>query len=164
MNFILLTHENEFPKLTNTGKLVEQVLGGRRCLRICWKRKEPDNHLLDLIKAQEILLLFPQGEGYEVPWQPTEVIKFQTILLLDGTWQQARKMYRQSPYLHEIPYARLTETQETRYDLRRNQVEGGLCTAETVVASLELVGDSLTAGCLSQALDAFIDSHKKGRH
>ena len=58
MKFILLTHERELQKATNTGRLAKQVLGDDLEI-IVWKRKEPDQRLLELLASKQAAILFP---------------------------------------------------------------------------------------------------------
>lgn len=57
------------------------------------------------------------------------------VVILDATWQEARKMLRQSPYLKTAARVSLPPLMpESAFILRRNQQEGGLCTAECIIA------------------------------
>ena len=58
------------------------------------------------------------------------------VFLLDATWQEAGKMFNKSPYLKNVPRTKIKPRQISQYQLRRNQPEGGLCTAECVVEIL----------------------------
>jgi DTW domain-containing protein YfiP len=77
------------------------------------------------------VLLYPVDDADAVP-----IESFENIILLDATWQEARKMFNKSPYLQNLPRAHIKPRQISRYQLRRNQPEGGLCTAECVVEIL----------------------------
>ena len=65
---------------------------------------------------------------------------FDYIVIIDGTWQQSRKIFNKSPYLKKMPMASLGAKHSSKYILRRNQVEGGLCTIECVMEVLKLIG------------------------
>jgi DTW domain-containing protein YfiP len=64
-------------------------------------------------------------------------------VILDATWQQAKKMYRQSSYLQKADKIALDQAPVSRFQRRRNQRDGGLCTAECVIELLKSAEDEL---------------------
>ncbi len=149
--FLLLTHARELEKASNTGRLVLEALPGRaRC--VPWSRREPDSALLKRLAEGGIALLYPGGEE---PCRQ-EITVYAGFVLLDGTWQEARKMYNQSPYLHALPRVNLSAKRVSAYHLRRNQQPGGLCTAECVLELLERRGCSLAAERLERRVQALL--------
>ena len=144
MQIILLTHEREVTRPTNTGQLAINVYP-ERCKRIVWARTAPDEALLNLLKTEGCALLFPDENVAE----KTDLIESgctenhqsgisksmpSTLVILDATWQEARKMIRRSPYLKEAKKYALPSAQDSRFTLRRNQADGGLCTIECIIA------------------------------
>jgi DTW domain-containing protein YfiP len=77
------------------------------------------------------------------------------FILLDATWQLAHKMYRQSPYLQQLPSIMLQSTQPSTYLLRKNQRQHGWCTAESVVLLLKAIGQNAASHKLSEAFHLF---------
>lgn len=130
MKIFLLTHERELLRVSNTGVLAENV-APEIVERIIWARNTPDPALLDAISHKNTVLLYPVDDTDAVP-----IESFENIILLDATWQEARKMFNKSPYLKNLPRAHIKPRQISQYQLRRNQPEGGLCTAECVVEIL----------------------------
>ena len=132
MQIILLTHSREVSKKTNTGQLVQKLIPGTQT--IIWQRTQPDENLLKLIASKKTALIYPVKDG-----EPHANINgFENFILIDSTWQEARKIFNRSPYLQNLPQIQLSAENNSRYKLRRNQLEGGLCTAECV---LELLRD-----------------------
>jgi DTW domain-containing protein YfiP len=130
MKIFLLTHERELLRTSNTGVLAKNV-APEIVERIIWARNTPNPSLLDAINRGNVALLYPVDDADIAP-----IESFESIILLDATWQEARKMFNRSPYLKNLPGARIRPRQLSRYQLRRNQPEGGLCTAECVVEIL----------------------------
>jgi len=130
MQFILLTHSREISKTTNTGQLVQQLIPHTQT--IIWQRTRPDKKLLQLIESASVALVYPAEEDHCSPVSQN----FEYFILIDSTWQEARKIYNRSPYLQELPRVQLSSKKPSKYSLRRNQVEGGLCTAECVIELL----------------------------
>lgn len=54
----------------------------------------------------------------------------QLLILIDATWQEAKTIYKQSTYLQSLAIHTMNLEAKSYFDLRRNQVEGGLCTVE----------------------------------
>lgn len=75
-------------------------------------------------------LLFPSQDAQPVDAQMGSQIK--RLWLIDGTWQQANKMLRQSSWLQQLPSLQLSEY-DSQFSLRRNQQ--GLCTMESAIAA-----------------------------
>lgn len=128
---MLLTHEHELTKSTNTGRVVLEALG-QAATRIVWRRASPDPELLRTLEAGGVALVWPlAAHGVVAADREPD-----TYVVIDGTWQQARKIYNRSPYLHALPTIALEPTEASVYTLRRNQIGGGLCTAEAVACLL----------------------------
>jgi DTW domain-containing protein YfiP len=135
MKFTLLTHEKELSRADNTGALVDQ-LGDCKTNRIRWNRTQPDTSLVEAINTGKAILLTQDGDGEQLE----DISDVEHVIILDGTWQEARKIYNKSGYLKQAKWFCLDSAPPSRYNLRRNQVEGGLCTAECAIEVLKIKG------------------------
>ncbi len=168
--FVLLTHLAEYEKPKNTGHLLQKHLSDIEY--ITWDRA--DQKALELL-SKETILLFPrekidtwnkqrQVEKKELAAN-FSIIKVETlaeaskvnILIIDATWQQAWKIYRQSPALQILPVLTLP-ARASEYRLRRNPQ--GLSTAETAIDVLRLRGEGQLANDLYQAFVTFMDHYE----
>jgi len=156
MKLQLLTHPRELSKKTNTGALVAQALG-KNCRVIPWHRITPDAELLQEITTSSVALLYPGEDSDEL----NDKTDFANYIILDGTWQQAQKMYNQSPYLKALPKIHIRPTAASIFTLRRNQKSGGLSTAECAAEILKHGGLSAQAQQLHTKLIKFIDKYGK---
>ena len=86
------------------------------------------------------------------------------FVLLDATWQEARKMFRKSPYLDHLPVLSLAPEQVSRYVLRRSQRGDHFCTAEVAAMCLELAGEPHAAHTLDAWLDVFTHHYLQSKH
>ncbi|WP_226703744.1 DTW domain-containing protein [Microbulbifer elongatus] len=163
MKIYLLTHERELDRPTNTGSIALSIAGGDGGLvqRVIWSRTSPSQPLLSVLESGDSGLLYPQSEiaGPEVSLEQCE-----HFVLLDATWQEARKMYNRSPYLHPLKRVALNVTETSRYTLRRNQRQGGLCTAECVIEILRQKGQGALAAEMESEFAAFNAGLVEGRH
>lgn len=156
----LLMHENELSRETNTGQWLLKAISPTS-LHV-WQRKEPCKKLLALLNdpAYSAYLLFPNAESIALSDTIQEATQTRTIplfIVLDGTWQEAKKMLLKSPWLQSLPCVHLTPQQQSNYQLRRNQQQGHLCTIEvggTIVSELGFIDQA-------QQLDTFFQHYMR---
>jgi len=151
MKITLLTHFKEFEKRSNTGRLVVDVLGSA-AEQIRWDRMNPPARLVEEIEAGGVALVYP-GADYENDGNLTGITQF---IIIDGTWHEARKIHQRSPYLQKVRRIGLKTGEKSQYNLRKNQKESGLCTAECAIEVLRLFGDTEAAEHLQERFLAFI--------
>lgn len=176
MKLYLLTHERELNKVSNTGRIVKKCLGTSVEV-IVWKRTEPDLNLVELMNTGEVAMLYPDrptqyGTDSEELDDAAKLSRnininnkscgnkvsvegFESFLILDSTWQEARKMYNRSAYLQQAKKISLQVEQPSTYRKRRNQIEGGLSTAECVIELLKQKDKQSLASELQKDFDAF---------
>ncbi len=152
MKFILLTHQRELERPSNTGSLVATVLKENSEV-IVWERTKPSAVLLDYIASGAAALLYPSNESALIAASDS----YQYYIIIDGTWQEANKIYNKSAYLHNTPIVKVSAMQASEYNLRRNQRLGCLCTAETAIEALTIRGITNAATELRLAFQRHID-------
>ncbi len=151
MKFTLLTHFKEFPKKSNTGRLVLDVLG-EEADQVRWDRINPPEQLLKDIEAGGVALIYPGASGQN----DDDLSGIDHFILIDGTWHEARKIHQRSPYLQQVRRVNLQPAGVSRYNLRKNQKVACLCTAECVIEVLRTVGRHEDAGRLEERFLKFI--------
>ncbi len=163
----LIMHDVEPLKPSNTGWLIADVVADTSAFG--WARTEVD-------PALPALLADPQWQPYLVfPGEfvaPERVVsqvqpepgKRPLFVLLDATWPEARKMFRKSPYLDQLPVLSLQPEQLSRYRLRRSKRDDHLCTSEVASLCLELAGDQRAAQTLDAYLDVFTNHYLNAKH
>jgi len=153
MKIYLLTHERELHRASNTGSLALE--GSNEMVeRILWERVNPDINLVRLIKNNEALLLYSKGESASTS-SPAIFEEYENIIIIDSTWQEAKKIFNQSPYLKRAPQCMLQTDNDSLYKLRANQPKGGLCTIECIIEVLNMKGQKQLASELSLKFDQF---------
>ena len=174
----LVMAEFEPLKPSNTGWLVADVLPGTTAFG--WSRSAVDPALL-------ALLADPQWQPYVVfPGEfaaPERVVttlltaqladgedaadakpgKRPLFVLLDGTWSEARKIFRKSPYLDGLPVLSLQPHQPSAYRLRRSSHAHHFCTSEVAALCLALAGDVAAAQTLDAYLAVFSNRYLQAR-
>ena len=163
----LLMADIEALKPTNTGWLVADVVPDTFAFE--WARTEVDPALLALLADPQWqpVVVFP-GE-YAAPERvvqevPMPADKRPLFILLDATWNEARKMFRKSPYLDRLPVLSLRPEHVSRYLLRRSQRGDHFCTSEVAALCLDLAGEARAAQALGAWLDVFTHHYVQSRN
>ncbi|SHF71641.1 conserved hypothetical protein [Modicisalibacter ilicicola DSM 19980] len=169
--FWLLTHPLEHNKPTNTGRLIGDVLDTTEVFT--WYRTAPDTALLENLDDPRFapFLIFPDDQpdyaervvGPEAVGDAKCEGRIPVFIILDGTWRQARRIFRKSPYLERLPVLPLYTERRTRYHLRKPASASHLCTAEVAAELLRQTGDKTAAAVLDDYFDAFNDSYAASR-
>lgn len=143
MKIFLLTHERELHRGTNTGSLAIDD-SNEIVERLLWERVNPNKELTRLIEKNEAVLLYSKGESSEN--ESLAVIEeYENIIIIDGTWQESKKIFNQSAYLKNAPQFTLKTDNDSLYKLRANQPKGGLCTIECIIEVLKIKGQNKIA-------------------
>jgi DTW domain-containing protein YfiP len=155
----LLMADIEPLKPSNTGWLIADVVANT--FAFGWARTEVAPEMLTLLNDPQWqpYVVFPKE--YVEPERVVHAVqeasgpsaKRPLFILLDGTWAEARKMFRKSPYLDRFPVLSLSPSQLSRYQLRRSCRDDHFCTSEVAALCLELAGEALAA----ETLDAYLD-------
>lgn len=99
-----------------------------------------DEHPVSARLAADAVLLFP-GDGAADPTTLSNALP-RTLVVVDGTWSQARKLLAMNPMLAALPRIGLVPTRPSRYAIRREPAAHCLSTVEAVVETLgRLEGD-----------------------
>jgi DTW domain-containing protein len=165
----LLMGDIEALKPSNTGWLIADVVPDTWAFG--WSRTDPDPGLLALLAdpAWQPLVVFP-GE-YAEPARVVTTVEGEPptgggawtrrplFVLLDGTWAEARKMFRKSPCLDGFPVLGLQPDHASTYRLRRSTQAHHFCTAEVAALCLALAGDRLAADTVSAWYDLFSERY-----
>ncbi|MCE8033864.1 MAG: DTW domain-containing protein [Halomonas sp.] len=167
----LITHPLEHLKPTNTGRLIRDVLPETEVFT--WYRTTPDERLLALLDDPcfSPFVIFPDDQpdyadrvvGMGAVGEAKASGKTPVFILLDGTWRQARRIFRKSPYLDRLPVLPLATSRLTRYQLRKPASRAHLCTAEVAAELLRQSGDAAAAQVLDDYFDAFNVSYAASR-
>ena len=102
-------------------------------------------------------LLYPAPEARELSQVPPDQRPAQ-LLVLDGTWNTARTLYRDKQWLHALPHYRLSPPEPGRYRLRREPQHDYVSTIEAIVQALQILEpDTSGLEALLAAFDRMID-------
>lgn len=147
----ILQHPRERNHPIGTARLA--VLGLRRARLVV---HGPRNGPSPVVAALPVgaALLYPSSPGEPV----IRVARPTHLLVLDGTWGHARRLFHAHPGLASMPRFELVGDQRSRYRLRKEPADHCLSTVEAIVAALRVI-EPETRGfdLLLDAFDRMID-------
>ncbi len=156
-------------KPSNTGWLVADVVPDT--FAFAWSRLAVDPALQALLadpQWQPVVAFpgefaAPERVVTELPDDASGAARRPLFILMDGTWSEARKMFRKSPILDRFPVLSLHPEQLSRYQLRRSWHEHHFCTSEVAALCLALAGERHAALVLEAWLDVFSDHYLRAK-
>ena len=160
----LLMSAHEPLKPSNTGWLVADVVADTHAFTSSRMVVDPAlTALLDDPQWRPVVVFpgefaAPERVVAQLPSDPDDARR-PLFILFDGTWSQARKAFRKSPWLDRFPVLSLHPDQLSRYQLRRSWHAHHLCTSEVAALCLALAGESFAAQTLDAWLDVFSDRY-----
>ncbi len=138
---VIVRHAQERARTTNSGRWAALALA--RC-EILDHAVHGAPLAADAIPVEDAAVLFPSPAGGP-PRPPFPG----TLVVLDATWSQARRMIQRIPALQRLPRISLPGSPGDR--LRQPTVAGGMSTIEAIAATLRLLGDEAAATSLDVA-------------
>ncbi|EKF9166127.1 DTW domain-containing protein [Vibrio cholerae] len=161
---LLIVSENEVFKPSNTGRLIADTVKETHVYQ--WSRTEPNPEMLALLSnpAYYPVLIFPaeteEDKTRVLSPIPTEFAgKKPLLVLIDGSWREAKRIFRKSPYLAPLPWVSVEPERLSQYIMRKSENEQHLATAEVASLVLEMFGDRHSAMTLSLWFEAFKETY-----
>ncbi len=145
---LILQHIGERDHAFNTARIVGKAL--QRCHIATDHNRRFGMH--DLPIQAHAGLLYPSDDA-PVLTELADSERPSQLVIIDGTWPQAKTIVRDVPQLRDLPRYRLAPTSPGQYRIRREPNEFSLSTLEATVAALRALEPG-TAG-LDQLLTAF---------
>ncbi len=145
---LILQHLGERDHPFNTARMVQHSL--RQCEVVTGYPAAIASKPLPLLPGAGLLYpkpgarLLPELAAADMPTQ---------LVVIDGTWGQAKSLYRDVPQLHDLPCYVLAPEKPGEFRIRREPDDQSLSTVEAVCASLSHIAPA--TGGLPDLLDAF---------
>ena len=164
--FLLVMYDDEVLKPSNTGRLIADLF--EDTFAYIWSRTEPNPEMLALLDDPQWqpYVVFPAeyAEPDRVAEQVTvDPAKRPLFIMLDGSWAEAKKMFRKSPYLNRFPVLSINPEKPSRYKVREASKENQLGTAEVAARIIDLYGEQRNADVLDLWFDVFRENYMTGK-
>lgn len=132
-NFLLLQHPHERKKYYSTAKLVQKSIINSKIIRgITFNKAEIEQAL----EGRKPYLLYP-GEDAKF-CKSGDLNENDTVIVIDGTWVEARKIVYRNLFLQSLPKLSFKEKIISQYKIRKQPKEFCLSTLECIVHLLKL--------------------------
>ncbi len=160
--FCFVMYHGEAMKPSNTGRLIADIAPDNHAF--LWQRTQTDPGLLALLADERYapMLVFPHeyAEPARCIHQPAEVPavqqgKIPLFIMLDGTWREAKKMFRGSPCLAALPVLGIQPSAASAYLMRDAAHPHQLSTVEVGIEVLRLANDHAVADALATYFGVF---------
>lgn len=151
---IILQHRSERFHALSTARLAARGLG-RVKLYVASMSWDGCLHS-PVVLPPDTGLLFPAPSARDLAEVPRNEQPAH-LVILDGTWSHARRLYRHNPWLHVVPHFSITPDAPSRYRLRRQPKTHFLSTIESIVQALQILEpETRGLGRLIRAFDEMI--------
>lgn len=94
--------------------------------------------LESILTAKNSLLLYPSKDSVAIEAIDPSSGPY-NLVLIDGTWPQAKSMYKSSPILQKMKQVKLLVKRTSNYVIRTQPMQGCLSTLETAAEALSIL-------------------------
>lgn len=151
---VILRHHTEKTRSSNSGRLAHLALPNSELHDVSSPDRETP--VAVPVLGAGAWLVFPDGPRWtEAPAPPPR-----TLVFLDATWQQARRMRQRLPYLRGLPMLHLTAIPAAER-LRTAPQPGMVSTIEAIATALRLVEGDAVAEPLERLFAVAVDHARR---
>jgi DTW domain-containing protein YfiP len=153
--FIILRHIYEAERPSNTGRLVALAMPNSRIIP-CGGGTRIGLAPIDdeFLQAPGTWLLWPDGTGTQPDM--SGLTPPNRVVVIDATWQQARRLYSSMPALRALPRLALPAPIRSRDRLREQHRSDGMSTLEAVAAAVAKIEGAQAARPLEILYDELV--------
>ena len=126
-NTVILQHPRERKRFYSTAKLITQWISNCELVRGI---EFSQNDILDLFPGTQLAVLFPSKNSSSAG--NINLSESNTVILIDGTWSEANKIYRENPWIANLPHISLSTTLHSNYRIRKQPRSECLSTIEAL--------------------------------
>ncbi|XP_055546134.1 tRNA-uridine aminocarboxypropyltransferase 2-like [Wyeomyia smithii] len=136
---VLLQHPAEEKRALRTAPMLSIGLAAGKCL-IYKGKKFPrcDPELESILTDKKSLLLYPSARSIPIEQLDQSAGPY-NLILIDGTWPQAKAIYASSSMLQGMRQIKLVSSGNSSYIIRTQPTDGCLSTLETAIEALSIL-------------------------
>jgi len=150
---LILQHTDEIKKALGTARLVELGLQRAKVISNTSFIKNECYGALKFFKATNPILLYSQEMANspfhieldlssELPLPDLQLSRFDSVILLDGTWRNTREILHKNEWLHTLPTIALKNVGASHYLIRKAAQKNTLATIEAVSKLLAVLDEN----------------------
>lgn len=165
---VLIIHSKELKRTTNTGLLaIESLKNSEVYVRgggteVSQRSALDLSHLLN--KNYETYFFFPSDDAIELNSDfINKCSKPIQLLVPDGNWRQASKVYNRHPEFKSIPKIKIGSNNLAQMHLRAEHFAEGMSTIEAIARALEIIEGAETVQSLYKLYQAKLEATLIGR-
>ncbi|XP_019435524.1 PREDICTED: uncharacterized protein LOC109342014 isoform X2 [Lupinus angustifolius] len=154
------SHKLSFDKILTYHEACEALSKGFLVKKFQMRQLDKGNNLeeyeeFELEVPSGSVLLFPSDKAVSVNGLEAIGYEVKNLIVLDGTWAKAKRVYSENPWLNILPHLKLEVNEMSLYsDVRQQPKAGYLSTIESIVYALRALGEKNHEG-LDNLLDTF---------
>lgn len=151
---VFVRHNREGNKTSGTARIAQRMLCGSTMWDPAGPQDLPPAGLLD---GPDTWLLLDGPGAVCMEGQDWGAAPPRRLVLVDGTWGQARRLATRIPSVARLPRVYLAAPPAARTRLRQPHTEHGRGTLEALADALHLLGEEAQAAALHQGHALFVD-------
>ena len=166
-NVVILQHPHEAKHPFGSARLVKMCMPATRLHVVHGGFDEVLSCQVEL--PADAAVLYPHRDAVDLAALPAHE-RPSTLVVLDGTWAHAKKLYRDNPWLVQHRHVRLHPSEPSRYRIRTEPQPDYVSTLEAIAGALRILEpDNVQLDQLVRAFDGMIDLQlaqldRAGRH
>ena len=164
---IIVQHPSERKRKIRTALMAVRGLNEGACQIFVRRKVAPSDELSTILQNSNSYVMYPSSDSKNLNTISCDNTP-KNLVILDGTWDEAKKIYARSPILQSLPTIHLDINKQSEYVVRTQPSEKCLSTVETIAHSLAILesDDSISERllCPLQMLCKFQLSHGAVEH
>ena len=145
---VVLQHPSEVKHAKNTARLISLVAPETETI----VGETPNDFGAvrgRLMSNPNAVILFPTATSLALD-ESMDSIPIDTLIIIDGTWRKAKKIWLSNPWLHGMRVCHLKSPISSRYHIRSSRQPDGLASIEAAASALSQLGE--------RNIDALLDA------
>lgn len=137
----ILQHPSEIKKCLRTSPILQNSLEPSHCHVIRGKKfPGKHKHLQSIFDHPDTILLYPVNDAVQV--SELDLSRTYNIVIVDGTWPQAKSMYNGSKALKSLKKVALSVEEVSKYVIKTQPNDKCLSTVESAAIVLSIIEDN----------------------